>query len=82
MKNRVAWNLRRIRVRRRLSQEQLAVDADINVSYISRLERGFENPTLATLDRLATALNVKTGDLLAKPRGKIPKPLPGGRRKK
>ena len=80
--NRVAWNLRRIRVRRKLSQEHLAVDAEINVSYISRLERGLENPTIKVLDRLAAALAVPTGELLAKPRGKKPKPLPGGRHRK
>jgi transcriptional regulator with XRE-family HTH domain len=78
--HRLAWNLRRIRVRRGLSQEQLAVDADLAVSYISRLERNLENPTLAILDRLAKALDIKTGQLIATPRGSKPKPLRGGRK--
>jgi transcriptional regulator with XRE-family HTH domain len=79
-KQRVAWNIRRIRVRQGLSQEQLATDSSIDTSYISRLERALENPTIGTLDRIAKALGVGTADLLAKPRGKAPKPLPGGRK--
>jgi transcriptional regulator with XRE-family HTH domain len=30
-----------------MSQEALAVDADIDRTYASRLERGLENPTVA-----------------------------------
>jgi transcriptional regulator with XRE-family HTH domain len=43
----VARNLRRLRVRKGLSQEILAVDARIDRTYVSRLERGLENPTVA-----------------------------------
>ena len=52
----VAWNLRRLRVARALSQEALAVDAGIDRSFVGRIERGIENPTVETLDRLAAAL--------------------------
>lgn len=54
----VAWNLRRIRVEKRLPQEVLAVDAEIDRTYVSRLERNLENPTVAVLERLARALDV------------------------
>jgi transcriptional regulator with XRE-family HTH domain len=78
----VAWNLRRLRVRRGLSQENLAVDAGVDRTYVSRLERGLENPTVGVLEQLADALNsgiVEFFDVPAagEPR---PKPLPGGRR--
>jgi transcriptional regulator with XRE-family HTH domain len=53
----VARNIRRLRVGRRLSQETLAVDAGIDRTYVSRLERGRENPTVAILEKLATALD-------------------------
>ena len=53
----VARNLRRLRVRKALSQEQLAVDAGVDRSYMSRLERGLENPTVAVLERLAAAVD-------------------------
>ena len=46
---RVAWNIRRLRVERQVSQEAFAVDAGIDRTYVSRLERGMENPTVAVL---------------------------------
>jgi len=79
---RVAWNIRRLRVRLGKSQEQLAFDADVDQGYISRIERGQENPTVSMLDRIAKALNVATADLLAQPKGERPKPLPSGRKPK
>ena len=61
----VARNIRRNRVARGLSQEALAVDAEIDRTYVSRLERNLENPTVAVLERLARALNCKIVDLFA-----------------
>ena len=52
----VAWNLRRTRVRRGLSQERLAFDAGVDRSYVGGLERREENPTIDLLDRLALVL--------------------------
>ena len=78
----VARNLRRLRVQKGLSQEALAVDAKIDVSYVSRLERGLENPSVAVLERLADALSADIRELFDKARvakGAV-KPLPGGRR--
>src|SRR6516225_10014611 len=54
----VAWNLRRIRVARGLSQERLAYDAGVDRSYVGGLERRVENPTVDVLDRLAATLSV------------------------
>jgi transcriptional regulator with XRE-family HTH domain len=78
----VARNLRRLRVRRGLSQENLAVDAAVDRTYVSRLERGLENPTVAVLDRLALALNTRIAEFFVAPAPgePMPKPLPGGRR--
>jgi transcriptional regulator with XRE-family HTH domain len=59
----VARNIRRIRVARGLSQEALAVDAEIDRTYVSRLERNLENPTVLVLERLAGALKCKIADL-------------------
>ncbi len=63
----VAWNLRRLRVSRGLSQEALAVDAGLDRSYIGRLERAVENPTVQTLDKLAATLSVRLIDLVMEP---------------
>ena len=67
-----------------LSQESLAVDADVDVSYISRLESAVENPTVGLLEKLAAALGVDISDLLVEPsRGdRKPEPLKSGRRPK
>lgn len=80
----VARNLRRLRVRREISQENLAVDAGIDRTYVSRLERGLENPTVAVLDRLARALETSIVEFFTVPRPgePSPKPLPGGRRRR
>jgi transcriptional regulator with XRE-family HTH domain len=59
----VARNIRRIRVARRLSQEALAVDAEIDRTYVSRLERNLENPTIGVLERVAKALRCQIVDL-------------------
>lgn len=78
----VAWNLRRLRVRRGLSQERLAYDAEVDRSYVGGLERKTENPTVDVLDRLAATLDVPLAELFKKPRAGAapPKPLRSGRR--
>ena len=40
----VAWNLRRLRVAQSRSQEDLALEAEVDRSYMSRLERGRVRP--------------------------------------
>jgi transcriptional regulator with XRE-family HTH domain len=80
----VARNIRRLRVARGLSQEVLAVDAEIDRTYVSRLERGLENPSVAVLERLAKALSANIEELFRVPRADeaAPRPLKGGRRPK
>jgi transcriptional regulator with XRE-family HTH domain len=79
----VAWNLRRIRVRRGLSQERLAFDAGVDRSYVGGLERQEENPTVDVLDRLADTLAVPVSEFFVVPAkgSSPPKPLKGGRRR-
>jgi transcriptional regulator with XRE-family HTH domain len=80
----VAWNLRRLRVERGISQENLAVDASVDRTYVSRLERGLENPTVGVLEQLAEALGSGIVEFFVVPvSGEAPpKPLRGGRRAK
>jgi hypothetical protein len=58
------------------------VDAGIDRTYVSRLERGLENPSVALLEKLAIALNAAIPDLFAPPaKGEpLPRPLKAGRR--
>jgi len=57
------------------------VDAGIDRTYVSRIERGLENPTIAILEQLSHALNVNIVEFFAIPAKNEPppKPLPGGR---
>jgi len=57
-------NVRRLRQQRRLSQEELALDAGMKRSYLSDLERGTRNPSVKALGRLAEALSVDPAVLL------------------
>lgn len=59
-------NLQQLRTARGLSLSQLANDAGIAKSNLSRIEQGDGNPTLETIWRLAVQLNVPFGDLIAR----------------
>jgi transcriptional regulator with XRE-family HTH domain len=60
-----AANLRRLRAAANLSQEALSDLAGLHSTEISRLERGVRDPRLSTIVRLARALRVDAGTLLA-----------------
>jgi transcriptional regulator with XRE-family HTH domain len=55
----VGRNIRYYRQKRGFSQEKLAVRADLNNDYISRVERGMNNISAASLFRIAQALAVE-----------------------
>jgi transcriptional regulator with XRE-family HTH domain len=57
--------LKKLRADREMTQEALAERAGISRTYIARLELGQQDPTLGTLRKLAKALKVKVGDLVA-----------------
>lgn len=56
--------IRRIRQARDISQEQLALLAEVDRSYVGRVERGDNNVALLTLLRIAGALGVTGAQLL------------------
>ena len=62
-----ATNLRRLRHAKRLSQDDLAYDAEVSRSYLSQLEKGVFFPSLRIVGRLADALNVEPAELLRLP---------------
>ncbi|HCE22378.1 MAG TPA: transcriptional regulator, partial [Hyphomonas sp.] len=57
----VAWNMRRLRVAAGLSQEHLANAAGVDRTYVSRLERKMENPSIGVLEKVSEALGVHIG---------------------
>lgn len=57
--------LRERRLAAGLSQEKLALEAEVDRTFVSLLERGGRQPTLTTLWRLAAALGVTPRELVA-----------------
>ena len=57
-------NIRTLRGRRGLSQERLALEAGVDRTLVSKIERMIANPTLAVLTRLAVVLEVPVVRLL------------------
>ncbi|MBP1093710.1 helix-turn-helix domain-containing protein [Bradyrhizobium diazoefficiens] len=61
----VGKNVRRIRQKRGISQEKLAFEAEIDLTYVGGIERGKRNPSLLVMARIAKALAVPLTDLIA-----------------
>lgn len=57
-------NLQKIRKKKNISQRKLAIRLDVHPTYISSLERGLRNPSLKVIDKIASALEIKRGQLL------------------
>ena len=60
----VGGNVKRLRLERGLTQEQLSHDAGIDLTYLGGIERGKRNPSISVLARIAIALNVEPKNLL------------------
>lgn len=61
----LARNLKSIRLSKGLAQERLALEADVDRTVVSKIERAVTNPSLDVLLRLANMLDVELIDLLA-----------------
>lgn len=57
-------NLKRIRTKKKMSQGDIARALYVHRAYISGIENGKRNPTLATIQKLANALGVSADELL------------------
>ena len=66
VRRRVGLNLQRLRRLAGLSQEELAHRANVHQTYLSGVENGLRNPSIAVLDRIATALDVDVAELLVR----------------
>lgn len=56
--------VRQRRKRLGLSQEKLALEADIHRTFLSEIERGIKSPTLTTIEAIAQALETVPSALL------------------
>jgi DNA-binding XRE family transcriptional regulator len=79
----LAWNIRVLRVAQDLSQDRLAQLAGVDRTYLGRIERQAENPSIINLEKIATALGVRIARLFDDPEEQYtpPKPLKAGRKR-
>jgi len=57
-------NLKRIRMKKGISQGDIARALKVHKGYVSNIENGKTNPTLATIARVAKAIGVSVGELM------------------
>lgn len=57
-------NMKRIRAKKKMSQGDIARSLEVDRGYISNIENGKKNPTIATIQKLANALGVSADELL------------------
>ena len=65
-KKTLAERVKTLRREAGLSQEKLALEADIDRTYASQIERAIGNPSLKVICKLAEVLNVSPLELLGK----------------
>lgn len=64
VRDRLARNMKALRKARGWSQETLAGEARLDRTYVSGIERKVKNPTITVVERIATALKCRLGELL------------------
>lgn len=57
-------NLKRIRTAKGISQGEISRILEVDKSFVSNIENGKTNPTLATIAKIAKAIGVSVGELL------------------
>jgi len=57
-------NLKRLRLKKKLSQGDLSKSLGVDRAYISNIENGRMNPTLSTLEKISGALGISSSELL------------------
>lgn len=57
--------IREIRLKKELTQEELAHRADLDFSYMNQIENGKRNPSMEAINSIAKALGVKAKDLIS-----------------
>jgi len=60
----LAYNIRRLRFERKVSQEELAFRCELDRTYISAVERCIWNVSLSNIEKIAQALGVEPWQLL------------------
>lgn len=65
MGNKIGERIKYFRMSKKLSQEKLALMAEINPAFLGHLERGLKSPTMNTVDKIINALGVSYGEFFS-----------------
>ena len=57
-------NLKRIRIKKGISQGEISRILKVDKSFVSNIENGKTNPTLSTIAKIAQAVGVSVGELM------------------
>jgi transcriptional regulator with XRE-family HTH domain len=60
--------VKRIRLQREMTQQQLADASGLDIRYLGSIERGQRNPTFGAMQGIASVFGMKTSELLRKAR--------------
>ncbi len=61
---RLGQNMKKWRMRKKMSQGDISRALEVDRSYISNIENGRMNPTLSTLEKLAEAIGIPIKNLV------------------
>ena len=61
--NKFGWHLRELRLAKKLSQQELELNAEISKNQVGNIERGEVNITLITATAISKALNISLKEL-------------------
>lgn len=65
MSSKIGENIRKLRQKRKISQDRLSKEADLALNTIVKIETDKNpNPTFETLQKIAKALNVSVDELI------------------
>jgi transcriptional regulator with XRE-family HTH domain len=56
--------VKQLRIKRHLTQQELADSCGLDIGYVGGIERGQRNPTLGVIQSLASVLRAKPSELL------------------
>lgn len=63
-RNLLGQTIKRLREQKKMTQEQLAGNAALDVSYLAKIENGYVNTTIRYLVKISRGLQVKARDLI------------------
>ena len=63
IKQKLGDRIRKLRLEKRLSQENLAFESNMHRTYLSSIERGERNPSLKNIEAIANALGLTLSEL-------------------